>query len=744
MDYHHIDNCVNLLYDCIYAAKPKCFTLKYPSKNDIQFHQIKREFDNDYFDTNFSLLWKYDDILVLNRNSKTTYNTMIKIRKYEHNSNDENDINSKEATDMKINYLLSEHALFDTHKYILFPIFNMDVKLKDLKDTKLKTIIKENLNINDDDILCVQGFENYYKTISLKEYLDKNIISMNNDKLFSLFFEILYIMHKIQYHYPSFRHGNLNLDTIYVLLTDVEKQKYIFENTVYELPTNVLVKFTNFYDGYINDVAENKSISNKLKKSNHLYDIISIFFEIYKYLDSKNSNNSETIAFFNYVLPKPLLTEKECKQAKLCDLSTTMDITIGSIIVRNNFFVNFIEENNIYNMAKSRTVKRTAKNTKDHAVSLTESSINHPLTLARNVSYERDINSPKRSQKKTINDFGLTTVVEEDEIVYPEERTRRASSTTDTSNTKMIEEPSEEDEEIDIVEEGKMRQDDDSTPSEQDFSEFAKKPYANKNVSSDDTSDDDFSEFAKREQPSKPVMKQDEVEDESPEDIIEEGKKHRNPKNWNIFSVVDQVAGIANKYGESIEVPDMQQMNKYASSALMQQGGAILYGGMYGQMNGGMLGSPDMQQPVTDILSRQDPVYYLQQLSSTPFMNNMYVTPEQIKQAPMDILKNAQGVSIANSGYDAPIVSDAIASTLMPQVQQMQQMQQMPQMPQMPQMAQMQQMPQMAQPEMQQSMPRTGTGNGNAEQVALSSDTLRKMQNQLGGRKKSQKNKFFF
>ena len=189
--------------------------------------------------------------------------TDILIRQYE--KNEEMNPNNSLNVDKIINYLLSDLVIHKKTKNILLTICNADIPVKELE-----LFIKKYPEIKLKDTASVTICEHFYKLVTLKDHLEKE---RNIENYKDSIFQILHCINVIQSIYPSFRHNNLNIDTILVYKYNEKSVTYAFDQKNYIFNSIGEIKITNFLKSTIKDVIENSSIESELQNPNKYYDI---------------------------------------------------------------------------------------------------------------------------------------------------------------------------------------------------------------------------------------------------------------------------------------------------------------------------------------------------------------------------------------------------------------------------------------------------------------------------------------
>ena len=292
--YDNIDFCLNLLFDYIYGKPTECYELQYKSKKNLPINDLKK---NQHFDqtnilkTNITYKGKNHDKLIFKRHSKTSYPSLIRIGLYSKSNININDFSRGELIDMKINYLLSELAINDIFKFILFPVFNFDTnikKIKQLNESMSNVLEKEIKKERHEDTLYLQIFEHYYKLKTLNEYLKLNYKNFTTKHWQILSFQILYALYKIQKNYESFRHNKLDLDSVYIyVLKETDKSNIIkIKDKIYVIPNiGFEIKITFFYFSDIKGYADNNDAPSK--NENQYYDVHYFYSHLLNFLKKK-------------------------------------------------------------------------------------------------------------------------------------------------------------------------------------------------------------------------------------------------------------------------------------------------------------------------------------------------------------------------------------------------------------------------------------------------------------------------
>ena len=428
-NYNDIDFLLQTLFEYAYNNADKCVYVKYGPKKNIELDTLKKPQNFDYsqiFNAKITYHSNNQNKLVFTRISTSGYPSLLRISFY---SKDEkiSNISNKHVIDMKLNYILSEIAIDDPYKFLLFPIINFDVKLNDL-DKELKNEIMKyhkKKDIGNDGTLCVQVFEHYHKLETLKEYLDKHHNDFSSVHWKVLAFKIIYILYKIQLIYPLFRHNQLDLEALYVYETQdsndthnilIDDYEFIVPNLGFNL------KITNFYKSNIPVYADN--IYTKYKKDNQYFDVHYIFSSLLNYMKDNSINDYNFNKFINEIIPQNFMSNniKLDEEYYFQNIKTIINPFI--IITKNIFFSEFIKDN------MSRMNKKLKPSLEESTLGFTESSMTDsnsdgfgPSLLAKklrtNKSNESVVgtrrlnnNVSNKTSVKYFNDFGELTETE--------------------------------------------------------------------------------------------------------------------------------------------------------------------------------------------------------------------------------------------------------------------------------------------------------------------------------------------
>jgi hypothetical protein len=216
------------------------------------------ELINTIFNTNLSFLGYNEFAYKFKRLDSPNLDILIRQYKKDQVMDPNNDVN----VDKIINYLLSDLVIHKKTRGILLNICNADIPTKDLE-----IFLKKYPKIKVTGTVSVSLREHFFKIISLKEHLEES----NNFK--DSIFQVLHVLYIIQSMYPTFRHNNLNIDTIMVYKSNEKEIKFKIDTINFSFKSSGEIKLTNFMKSNISGVIENDSIESKLKEKNKMYDV---------------------------------------------------------------------------------------------------------------------------------------------------------------------------------------------------------------------------------------------------------------------------------------------------------------------------------------------------------------------------------------------------------------------------------------------------------------------------------------
>ncbi len=179
--YNYLDNRILLAFDYYYNRGNKCYNIKQINIDDTKnIDNLKLILDdnkvnfyiNQIFNTSIKFIKKNNVKYIFKRNG--VYDTNIELSLY--NDDDIKNINNNNNEMIKL--LLSEFLTYDQTKHLIIPIFNLDIKLKNLHLFLNKFNINDDINkLNNDDpnkYVKINITEHFYNQTYLNEYLNNN------------------------------------------------------------------------------------------------------------------------------------------------------------------------------------------------------------------------------------------------------------------------------------------------------------------------------------------------------------------------------------------------------------------------------------------------------------------------------------------------------------------------------------------------------------------------------------------
>lgn len=355
VNYDDIDFRLNVLYDYMYNKDTQnCYNFEPLVKSNIKISDIKQSPDYDYseiFNAEMKYIGFYNKRLHFKRISKTSYPCTVSIGAYS-NYLPINNLGIKELINPSMSYLLSDN-LSEPYKMILAPIMFFDIK--EIKENDFNKIpkeisqkIKENLK-NIDGLYYVFITEHYFKMQTLREYLKENAQKMEQLHWKSLFFQIFYILHKLQSKFKGFRHNNLNLDSIKLYkLEEKGEFKMTIGDVNFKVPNmGFEVRITDFDHSYTEDYITGVRYFRQEKISdNPYYDIHYILNLVYLYLKENNINMDNLMPLIDDLLIDSFRIETSenfsgLDEARFDEISSVI-IVPSKVLKTNNFFTEFI------------------------------------------------------------------------------------------------------------------------------------------------------------------------------------------------------------------------------------------------------------------------------------------------------------------------------------------------------------------------------------------------------------------
>ena len=322
--YIYLDNRILLAHEYFYNKENKCYNIKQVSIDDIKniknLKLIPEEnkinfLINQIFNTSINFIKKNELKYIFKRSG--IYDCNIELSIYQNNEIKDEENNKNES--MKL--LLSEFLIYEQTKHIIIPIFNLDIKLKNLhvflnKFNTNEEIYKLN-NENSNKMIKINITEHFFKQKFLNDLFNDNNFEIIENDFKILLFQIIHTLAVIKTKYNGFSHNNLTLNNILVYITDKNKSKriYKFNNKEYEINNiGFDIRIDNFensdlYNNNNNDlnifieslknitkinifIKNNKNISNLISNIINIKDPINIMNSTY-FNDLLKINNNK-------------------------------------------------------------------------------------------------------------------------------------------------------------------------------------------------------------------------------------------------------------------------------------------------------------------------------------------------------------------------------------------------------------------------------------------------------------------
>jgi hypothetical protein len=398
----------------------KCYTFENIARNNITLGNLKKERDFDYTEildkAKVKFLGYYNDCWNFKRYSSNSYPTILSFGKYKDGKSN-NDMNRGELYNIAMMYMAGEIVANERFRHVTIPIMFFDIVFKDIK--KLNNDIATHITgINENDEFYVLVSENYFKTTTLNNYLDKHAQNMTLNEWRVLMFQIIYALAKFHNRFAGFRHNKLDLDSILVVIRRPEEKfnMYTYGNTIFKIPNAGFdIKLSNFKYSYTSDYIKNTDATGT--KDNPYYDIHYFLQHIMFKKQAGMVMPQDVVTFVNSLLPSKYVENDASKFIGLDENkfdSNSSEIVVPSMIIRKNkFFSEFITD--MADLSASpvelrriniEKLKHTNSETRAD-LSITDASSDAPRLLGRKVSSKR-----KKSNAYYKNDMkGLRKIV---------------------------------------------------------------------------------------------------------------------------------------------------------------------------------------------------------------------------------------------------------------------------------------------------------------------------------------------
>jgi hypothetical protein len=239
-NYEDLDFLLNTLYDITINDKTqKCYKIKSINRKNIKIEDLKmpKTFEpKDILKGEMQFIGEVNKKFHYKRlpDNLTTHACTVIIGMYDSKNTNYEDLERGEIVNMAMGYITSEIAITEKLKFLYLPIMNFDLTLKELKGFNDK--LGDNFGkYKDDTMLYISIYEHYNKIKPLYTYLEENGKKMKLEEWKVLIFQVLYALSKLNEKLKSFRHNNLNLESIKVSIKKKEPNK----KNIYKLGTKL-------------------------------------------------------------------------------------------------------------------------------------------------------------------------------------------------------------------------------------------------------------------------------------------------------------------------------------------------------------------------------------------------------------------------------------------------------------------------------------------------------------------------
>ena len=271
----NLESKINLIYQFLHEdLENDCYNISRINLKNIKIDDIKiplnfknrTEILDNFMEGKFQFLNQKEDISKFRRISDT-YNCSVNIMPYMIDENEDN-LDLPNNNDALFSYVLSSLVLQEKTNNIQLPLLNIDVKFSEIekifKSYPIYNEIKDKINSDIiKDTFSLRVKEHFFPSVYFSEYIEENNIT----RLKEILFQIFHCLAVIQNEYSSFRHNNLNLDTI-IIEKDNRKsdKKYIIDGNQYIIKgSKVTVKLGLFENATCTDINTKSSKNNKYR-----------------------------------------------------------------------------------------------------------------------------------------------------------------------------------------------------------------------------------------------------------------------------------------------------------------------------------------------------------------------------------------------------------------------------------------------------------------------------------------------
>lgn len=198
------------------------------------------------------------------------------------------DSNRPENSEIVMHKLISDFLLSNNIPYIIIPYISFVTNIYPFVDPEINSIVDYNQKYM--QFISKYHCDRYHDKVKLlfmehgidmKSYLIKNKSNFNLSDWKTMLFQIIITLSFIQEKYPSFKHNNLALNSIYVTNKKNESYNITFNQKIYTIPEkNYNFCLNNFSLSTIDGLVLNSRLNNNFltqiginNKINKYYDI---------------------------------------------------------------------------------------------------------------------------------------------------------------------------------------------------------------------------------------------------------------------------------------------------------------------------------------------------------------------------------------------------------------------------------------------------------------------------------------
>jgi hypothetical protein len=408
-NYQDFDFLLNTLYDCVYNDTNKgCYKLKPITRKDIHIEDLKMPttFDkNNILKGKFQYINNYNQKYMYKRISDSTYTCAINIGVYNQTNKNINAMKRSEIVNMAMMYLTSELAIDEHLKYVLLPIMNFDITIKELKN--INELLTDNFkNYDENTMLYINVVEYYNKLISLEEFLQEKGKKMTIDEWKVLMFQILYTLYRLSERISKFRHNNLNLQAIKIYVRKPTNKKNIFKvgTKTFVVPDYGFdIKISDYDKSFTPEYYGNMNTDRITE--NPYYDMHYFLTYFAFYINRLKLDIPEIKQFIDQIIPEKFrnttLINFDGLDEAYYEHQANEILTPSIVLKKNFFFANFIENMDMSASSVSNNETDINRYTpKENNVSYTDKSLTEDSQysyrmLGRNI--EKNINNRKKT-----------------------------------------------------------------------------------------------------------------------------------------------------------------------------------------------------------------------------------------------------------------------------------------------------------------------------------------------------------